>query len=102
MLSGKMPFFGRDDNDVAKSIINKRPDTKHKGWENVSSQAKNIVKNPLRKNPSKRLAMSELLLDKWQTSALSCGIKVPTSTIKRTPFSIMQECVRGQATKSYY
>jgi tRNA A-37 threonylcarbamoyl transferase component Bud32 len=101
MLSGKMPFFGRDDNDVAKSIINRRPDTKHKGWENVSRQGINIVKNLLRKNPSKRLAMSELLIDEWLTSELSCGIKVPTSTINRNPFSIRQECVRGQTTKSY-
>lgn len=95
MLSGKMPFYGSDDNEIAKSIINKRPDIRHKVWENVSDQAKEIVKNLLRKNPSKRLCLNELIVDEWLNFEQVCRIKVPIIMIKNNPFSIKQDCLRA-------
>lgn len=61
MLSGMMPFYGRDDRECLKRIaagIYKMPDRE---WKSISVEAKSLVKSLLQTDPKKRLTANAAL-----------------------------------------
>jgi len=65
MLSGKMPFYGRTDTDCLRSTLSGRYSFRHRNWETVSDEAKEIVAAMLRYNPRDRPSATELLEYSW-------------------------------------
>lgn len=65
MLSGKMPFYGRDDNACLKMIASGKYHMPPREWSNISSDAISLVKGLLQYDPNKRLTANAALQHKW-------------------------------------
>mmetsp|Transcript_16142 Transcript_16142/g.32676 ORF Transcript_16142/g.32676 Transcript_16142/m.32676 type:complete len:361 (-) Transcript_16142:1509-2591(-) len=68
MLSGKMPFFGRTDQECLKRIAEGRYTFPEKEWGNISADAKSLVKGLLQIDPKKRLTARACLVHRWLDS----------------------------------
>lgn len=73
MLSGKMPFYGRDDQECLRMIASGKFKMPPQEWDRISHDAKSLVKGLLQLNPDKRLTANAALQHKWlmDPSALS-------------------------------
>ena len=66
MLSGKLPFNGLDENEVAKAVAFDEPDYKRNDcWKNISKEAVDFVKKLLEKDPTKRMNIKQALEHEW-------------------------------------
>eukprot|EP00922_Rhytidocystis_sp_ex-Travisia-forbesii_P067445 GHVS01100337.1.p1 GENE.GHVS01100337.1~~GHVS01100337.1.p1 ORF type:complete len:697 (-),score=81.60 GHVS01100337.1:723-2813(-) len=68
LLSGEHPFYEAEEDDedsVRHKILNVDPPTNGQQWINVSSQAKDLVRQLLRKNPKKRPDAKTALNHPW-------------------------------------
>mmetsp|Transcript_2388 Transcript_2388/g.7141 ORF Transcript_2388/g.7141 Transcript_2388/m.7141 type:complete len:507 (-) Transcript_2388:218-1738(-) len=65
MLSGKMPFYGKNDLLCLKSTLRGQYNFKDPNWRTVSQEAKNVVKLMLTYNPARRPSAKELLELPW-------------------------------------
>jgi calcium-dependent protein kinase len=67
MLSGSPPFSGNDTVAVLDAVKKARPQFDKKEWKSISSDAKQLLKSLLQKNPATRVKASEALKHKWLT-----------------------------------
>lgn len=65
MLSGRMPFYGRDDVECLRRTAAGRYTFPDREWSNVSDDAKSLVKALLQVRPEKRLTAKAALQHKW-------------------------------------
>eukprot|EP00180_Rhodochaete_pulchella_P001409 Plantae.Rhodophyta-Rhodochaete_pulchella.ctg222.p1 GENE.Plantae.Rhodophyta-Rhodochaete_pulchella.ctg222~~Plantae.Rhodophyta-Rhodochaete_pulchella.ctg222.p1 ORF type:complete len:441 (-),score=60.39 Plantae.Rhodophyta-Rhodochaete_pulchella.ctg222:1132-2454(-) len=65
MLSGKMPFYGRDDLECLRRIAHGVYSFPMREWRNISPDAVSLVKALLQLDPKKRLTAGACLLHKW-------------------------------------
>lgn len=65
LLCGYLPFQGDTQDKVFKKIINSEWDFHHKEWKQVSLEAKDLVKQLLEKDISKRLSSADALKHEW-------------------------------------
>lgn len=65
MLSGKMPFYGRDDNACLRMIAVGQFAMPDREWARISPMAKSLVKGLLQTNPDKRLTANAALHHPW-------------------------------------
>jgi calcium/calmodulin-dependent protein kinase I len=65
MLSGKMPFYGRDDNECLHRIARGEYSFPDREWSSISEAGKSIVKALLQVDPVKRLTADSALQHKW-------------------------------------
>lgn len=65
MLSGKMPFYGRDDNACLRMIASGKYSMPDREWASISPVAKSLVKGLLQLNPDKRLTANGALHHPW-------------------------------------
>ena len=65
LLCGSPPFYGKNEKEIFKKIIEGNFTFRHKIWKKISSEAKNLVLKLLQVNPSKRLSAKEALEDIW-------------------------------------
>jgi serine/threonine protein kinase len=65
MLSGKMPFYGRDDNECLRRIAKGEYSFPDREWSNISPDGKSLVKALLQVDPAKRLTADSALQHKW-------------------------------------
>lgn len=68
MLEGRPPFDGRNDEEIAEKIRLEEPDFSNIRWKNISSDAANMVKLMLSKNPRDRPNVEELKNHKCYTN----------------------------------
>jgi calcium/calmodulin-dependent protein kinase (CaM kinase) II len=61
MLSGKMPFYGRDDNECLRKIVSGQYSMPDREWLHISTNAKSLVKSLLQVDPAKRLTADSAL-----------------------------------------
>lgn len=61
MLSGKMPFFGRDDNECLRRIAVGQYSLPDREWSSISPDAISLVKSLLQLDPEKRLTANAAL-----------------------------------------
>jgi len=47
MLSGKPPFGGKNNNEILNNVLNGSYDFTAPQWENISEEAKDLIKNLL-------------------------------------------------------
>lgn len=69
MLSGKMPFYGRDDNACLRMIASGKYVMPDREWSKISADAISLVKGLLQLNPDKRLTANAALQHKWLVDA---------------------------------
>ena len=65
LLCGSPPFYGKNEKEIFKKIIEGNFTFRHKIWKKISSEAKNLVLKLLQVNPNKRLSAKEALEDIW-------------------------------------
>ena len=65
LLCGSPPFYGKNEKEIFSKIIYGNFSFKHKIWNKISSEAKNLVQKLLEVNPEKRLSAKEALNHKW-------------------------------------
>lgn len=71
MLSGRMPFYGRDDVECLRRTATGRYSFPEREWSNISADAKSLVKALLQINPEKRLTAKAALQHRWLAAPLN-------------------------------
>lgn len=67
MLGGKMPFYGKNDQDIAMKILKKRASMSGPKWASASPEAKALVSGLLTRNVETRMGIEEVLSSEWLT-----------------------------------
>ena len=70
LLSGKLPFDGITPNDIFNSIKNKKISFYEKIWNDISMEAKNLIKCMLIKDKNRRININQILESSWVTNGL--------------------------------
>ena len=70
LLSGKVPFDGFNQNDIFNSIKNKKISFDDEIWNNISLDAKNLIKCLLIKDKNKRININQILESSWVKNGL--------------------------------
>ena len=65
LLCGYAPFYGDTDEDIYKQVLKGEYDFPKEEWDNVSEEAKNLVKKMIEKDTKKRITALEALQDEW-------------------------------------
>lgn len=65
MLSGRMPFYGRDDQACLRMIAVGKFDFPDREWAAISEDAKSLVRGLLQVDPDKRLTADAALQHRW-------------------------------------
>ena len=65
LLCGSPPFYGKNEKEIFKKILNGNITFRSKIWNKISNDAKNLVLKLLQVSPSKRLSAKEALEDIW-------------------------------------
>ena len=65
LLCGSPPFYGKNEKEIFSKILSGNFSFRHKIWNKISNEAKNLVKRMLEINPDKRLSARDALKDKW-------------------------------------
>ncbi len=65
MLSGRMPFYGRDDQACLRMIAIGKYEFPDREWSRISEDAKSLVRGLLQVDPDKRLTADAALQHRW-------------------------------------
>ena len=66
MLSGSLPFTGKDEHEIAKNVVYSKVDFEKKPiWKNISKEAKDFICKLLEKDAKKRIDMKTALEHPW-------------------------------------
>ena len=71
LLCGSPPFYGKNEKEIFKKILDGNFTFRHKIWNKISTEAKNLVLKLLQVNPTKRISAQEALEDVWFQKNLS-------------------------------
>jgi serine/threonine protein kinase len=64
-LCGYPPFYAENAPALFKKIMDVKYDFEDPSWDDVSEDAKNLIRNLLKKEPSERYTARQCLDDKW-------------------------------------
>jgi calcium/calmodulin-dependent protein kinase I len=101
LLSGNLPFLGRSQKELFRKIISGRYDFKEEIWNDVSEDAKDLVRKLLVLDPDVRLTAKKALLHPWlklsndrlsKTNLQSTSQKLKTFNAKMKLRSAMIAC----------
>ena len=65
LVTGKMPFNAKTRAKIDQFVIEKDPSYKDKAWKQCSPDVLDLPQNLLKKNPSERLSIDEILNHSW-------------------------------------
>merc|ERR1712000_789859 len=82
-LSGYPPFPGNNNDEIFRSINRGTFDFHQKEWNNVSNEAKNLIKRILKINPKDRPSLEEILEDKWFKIKATEKIEIDSEVLSR-------------------
>jgi len=92
MLAGRMPFYGKNDQDIAVKILKRRVNCSGEKWESVSSAAKAVVYGLLSRNVESRWSAREVLSSEWL-----CGEEVESPGSEGVPqIPLREEELQGE------
>ena len=84
LLCGYPPFYGEDENQVTKSILNDELEYLDEDWGHVSFETKNLVSGLLEKDFTKRKSCDDILKLAWKVSSKSLSFKKARKNFKHT------------------
>ena len=64
-LTGRLPFFGRDNTAIFSSVLEGRPDMDCPPWPSLSVEVRHLVLRMLSPAPHTRIAMEEVVTHPW-------------------------------------
>jgi len=70
LLSGKQPFSGEDENEVAEKIIKSEVHFDYEVFNHVSTECKNLIRSLLSKDPEDRPSAYEAMNNNWVINKL--------------------------------
>lgn len=89
-IQGSVPFYGKNDQEIAMRILRKKVRFDSEKWENVPLPTCQALEGLLNRKPERRLSMQELLRSEWlayeDDDTDDTGIAVPRSLELTTPF----------------
>ena len=65
LLCGHPPFDGENDKDILDKVLIGKYNFNYQEWDNVSKEAKDLVKIMLEENPQKRISALDALKHSW-------------------------------------
>ena len=65
LICGNKPFTGNTEEEIYKAIKSNELKFKDKVWDNISNEAKNLIKSMLVKNKKKRININQALYSDW-------------------------------------
>ena len=65
LLCGSPPFYGKNEKEIFRKILDGNFTFRHKIWNKISTEGKNLVLKLLQVNPAKRISAQEALEDVW-------------------------------------
>ena len=68
LLSGSHPFTGKSENEIMHSVLSTELSFEGKVWRKISTEAKDLLRKMLIKNPEERLSAKQVLRDHWIAS----------------------------------
>ena len=68
------PFYGKNEKEIFKKILDGNFTFRHKAWNKISNEAKNLVLKLLLVNPDKRISAKEALEDVWFKKNMSLNL----------------------------
>ena len=74
LLCGSPPFYGKNEKEIFQKILEGNVNFKHKIWNKISSDAKNLVTKLLQVDPKKRLSATKALEDVWFQKNININI----------------------------
>ena len=93
LLQGTVPFYGKNDQDVALRILKRHLSFSGEKWSQICPDAVTILSGLLNRKAEKRMSLGEVLNSSWMTEEDSesadddgAGIEVPASFELMTPF----------------
>ncbi len=107
LLSGDPPFIGNDDSDTFRLIKMGGHKYEDSQWENVSTQAKNLVDRLLTIDPKKRISAEEALMDPWIVNYTNinrkkeCDLKIKNKINKFTKSQELELAIMSYLVHNY-
>lgn len=80
LLSGRPPFGGRDDEEVARRVAAGKFSFRGEAWGRVSDAAKGAISSMLEKDPSRRATAAQVLESEWLMSSKEKKKRTATTT----------------------
>lgn len=65
LLKGTVPFFGKNDQEVALQVLKKKLLIEGEEWAHVSTRGRQLLGTLLDRNPERRPELRDLLADQW-------------------------------------
>lgn len=65
LLSGNLPFMGRSQKELFRKIVSGKYEFDEEDWQDVSDDAKDLVKRLLILNPDERITANEAIRHRW-------------------------------------
>jgi len=100
LLSGKLPFDGATDKEIARKIVNGKYSMGGKDWANVSQPAKEFCMSLLTYDPVKRPSAAEALQNPWLRKNAPLATRQPSvQDMKRIQNALVQSAQNGKLKK---
>ena len=97
LLCSEMPFTGRKRRHVIDKIMRCSYDFKGSRWNNISSEAKEFIKNLIELNPKKRFNADQALKSKWMQKDFAIANRRPSDNIMEAAATSLKVRVREEA-----
>ena len=104
LLCGSPPFYGKNEKEIFRKILDGNFTFRHKIWNKISTEAKNLVLKLLQVNPAKRLSAQEALEDVWFKKNFNINSLENSSSFKYFLKNITEFCAEQklqQATLAF-
>jgi len=75
LLSGRFPFRGMGRKELRESILAGRWDFRHSCWQQISEEAKDLIRGLLKMSPKSRLTADQALEHEWVSLRTSSAIQ---------------------------
>ena len=101
MLSGKVPFPGRDEREIIQNVIKGEFHFNHQAFKTVSEECKDLIKKCLIKDISKRITAVQASQHPWILSKSAEGLQTGTigGGVNETVIQGIDEIIRYKKMK---
>lgn len=96
-LSGRLPFWGEDDDSIIRSVLAAKPSFAKKPWPRISYDVKLLILGMLHPDPAKRMSLHDVLTHDWL--AMHTSEEEPRESIPHAASKSLQGSTEGDVPK---